>query len=292
MEKKVILEEIAMYLDQPPYGADDVLKAVYFGDHPLSRSVLGTVDTISALTVENMRDYFERSYAPNNITVAAAGRVDFDALIEHVDARCGRWKGSTPQRDRPSHVPAEGFETVVREKSTQQYIMQVARAPDSQSPDRFTAKLLATILGDDSGSRMYWELVDPGIAEHASLGHYEYDDAGIFYTWASGDPEMAKEILNKLAETRLSLQTQPITASELAQAKSKLRARVVLSSERSRNRLFVVGGNWVQRQEYRSVADDLAAVDAVTLDDIERLLGEFPLANVTTVTVGPVADWD
>ena len=80
-EKKVILEEIQMYEDQPPFGADDKCRAAYFGPHPLGQSVLGTAESVAALTAEAMRDYFRRRYSPGNIVLAAAGRVDFDALV-------------------------------------------------------------------------------------------------------------------------------------------------------------------------------------------------------------------
>jgi predicted Zn-dependent peptidase len=290
MEKNVILEEIAMYLDQPPFGADDVLKALYFGRHPLGRSVLGTTQSITDLAVDQMRGYFQRQYAPNNLFVAAAGRVDFPGLVKQVEARCGDWNGAAAERSRPSFARDTRFAALYRENSAQQYILQVTDAPDSRGKDRFAAKLLATILGDDSGSRMYWDLVDPGVAEQASLGHYEYDGAGVFYTWASGEPDNIEEILDRLDRLYRASDARDFTEVELSQAKSKLRARIVLGSEKSRNRLFVVGGNWAQRREYRAVADDLAAVDAVTLADVHRIAEKYPLSKMTTVTVGPLEE--
>ncbi len=79
-EKQVILEEIAKYDDQPPFGAHEKSMALHFQEHPLARSVLGTLDSVSALSPDQMRGYFERRYAPNNMTLAAAGNVDFERL--------------------------------------------------------------------------------------------------------------------------------------------------------------------------------------------------------------------
>ena len=76
-----------------------------------------------------------------------------------------------------------------RPTATQQYVLQLADAPASEDGDRYAAKLLATIVGDDSGSRMYWELTDAGLAETAVLGHYEYLGAGMFYTWLACEPD-------------------------------------------------------------------------------------------------------
>ncbi len=290
MEKKVILEEIQMYADQPPFLMDDHIKELHYGRHPLARSVLGTVDTVGALRVDQMRSYFESRYSPGNVFVAAAGRVDFDELVKQVAARCGSWTPHAAPRQTPPPGSTTTFKCVHRESSTQQYILQLADAPACEDDDRYAAKLLATIVGDDSGSRLYWELVDPGLAETASLGHYEYQGVGMFYTWMSCAPEDAAENFARLQAVYRVAEAKGCTQDELDRARSKLKARIVLGSERPRNRLFNVGGNWMQRREYRSVADDLATVDAITLADVHAVLKKYPLSRATTVTVGPLAE--
>jgi len=291
MEKKVILEEIQMYADQPPFGMDDKIKELHYGNHPLARSVLGTAETVSALKVDQMRTYFESRYSPSNLYVAAAGRLDFDALVDQVASRCGDWLSRPIQREIPPPASRSGFQCVHRPSATQQYILQLADAPASEDDDRYAAKLLATMLGDDSGSRMYWELVDPGLVESASLGHYEYLGAGMFFTWVSCTPEAAQANFQCVKQLLQQVEAEGFHTEELRQAQSKVKARVVLGSERPRNRLFNVGGNWMQRREYRSVADDLAAVDAVTLEDVHRVLKEYPLTRNTMVTIGPLQEW-
>ena len=92
MEKQVILEEIRVYEDQPPFGADDKCKAAYFGSHPLGRSVLGTAESVGALTAAAMREYFQRCYSPSNIVLAATGRIDFDALVATAGECGGGWE--------------------------------------------------------------------------------------------------------------------------------------------------------------------------------------------------------
>jgi predicted Zn-dependent peptidase len=176
---------------------------------------------------------------------------------------------------------------VHRATATQQYVLSLADAPAAEDADRYAAKLLATIVGDDSGSRLYWELVDPGLAETASLGHYEYLGVGMFYTWLACEPDLVEENLARLHAIVCQVETDGVTDDELRQAKNKVKARVVLGSERPQNRLFNVGGNWLQRREYRTVADDLKALDEVTLDDLHAVLRKFPLSRYSTITVGP-----
>jgi predicted Zn-dependent peptidase len=134
-------------------------------------------------------------------------------------------------------------------------------------------------------------MVDPGLVETASLGHYEYQGLGMLFTWLSCAPEDAEanfELLNKVYR---EAEAKGFTEEELRQARSKVKARVVLGSERPRNRLFNVGGNWMQRREYRSVADDLATLDGVTLDDVHAVLAKYPLTRATTATIGPLTAW-
>jgi len=289
MEKKVILEEIQMYLDQPPFGMDDRIKELHLGKHPLARSVLGTSASITDLARDQMHAYFASRYSPANVFVAAAGRVDFPALIEQVAARCGQWKPQSAPRDVAGAASERRFESVLRPSATQQYVLQIADAPASEDDDRYAAKLLATIVGDDSGSRMYWELSDSGLAESASLGHYEYQGLGMFYTWLSCEPEEAEANLERLGTIYREVEAGGVTELELRQAKNKVKARVVLSSERPRSRLFNLGGNWLQRHEYRTVADDLDALERVTVVDIRAVLTKYPLSACSTITVGPLS---
>lgn len=290
MEKKVILEEIQMYLDQPPFGMDDRIKQLHMGRHPLAKSVLGTSQSVGDLSPEQMRDYFASRYGAENVFVAAAGKVDFDALIDQVAKHCGDWKPQGAKREIPRAHSETRFEVVHRPTATQQYVLQLGDAPASEDADRYAAKLLATIVGDDSGSRMYWELTDAGLAETAVLGHYEYLGAGMFYTWLACEPDMVEENLNRLQGIYRQVEMDGVSEDELRQAKNKVKARVVLGSERPQNRLFTVGGNWLQRREYRAVADDLKSLDDVTVASVRTVLGRYPLSRVTTVTVGPRDD--
>jgi predicted Zn-dependent peptidase len=289
-EKNVILEEIQMYHDQPPFGADDHVRALHFAGHPLGRSVLGTLDSIKALPLAAMRGYFERRYSPGNITVVAAGKVDFEALIDQAGSLCGSWAEIPSGRLVTRAAPHQEFACLHKEAATQEYCIHLANGPSATDDDRFAAKLLATVVGDETGSRMYWELVDPGLAEHASLGHYDFEGTGLFISYLCCAPDMAAENLARCRNLFHRVADEGIGAQELEQARNKINSRVVLASERPRGRLFSLGANWLHRREYRSVQDDLAAAARVTLDDVREVLGRYPLTQGTTVAIGPIED--
>ncbi|MFM7520024.1 MAG: M16 family metallopeptidase [Planctomycetota bacterium] len=293
-EKLVILEEIRMYDDQPPFGADERCRAAFFAEHPLGRSVLGTVESIESLPVEAMREYHVRRYAPGNIVLAATGAVDFTALVETARRHCGEWE-ALPSSARDTWRAGRGptgdvRETIVRPAATLAYGVRMSAGPAGDDPERFAAKLLATVLGDDSGSRLYWALVDPGTAEQASCHHQDFRDAGLFATQLACEAGDAPALLDEVTGIYAEAARSGITAAELEQAHNKLAGRVVLVGERPRRRLFSVGLEWARSGRYRSVADDLAIVEGMSLDDLHRVMDSWPLHGpAATVLAGPSA---
>ena len=289
-EKLVILEEIRMYDDQPPFGADDRCRAAFFGQHPLARSVLGTVESIQSLSVEAMREYHGRRYSPGNIVLVATGAVDFPALVESAKRLCGGWEPrAIPDRRAPMPTAHhDHLERIVRPTATLEYAVRMSAGPAGDDDDRFAAKLLSVALGDDSGSRLYWAMVDSGDAEHASCHHHDFLDAGLMITQLSCDAADVDSLLARVLDVYRQAATGGISQSEFAQARNKLAGRVVLEGERPRRRLFHVGLEWAHGGGYRSVADNLRIVEGLTVDDLHRVLARWPLDGPgVTVLAGP-----
>lgn len=290
-EKQVILEEIKMYDDQPPFGADDQCRALFFKDHPLARSVLGTESSIEALPVEAMRSYHQERYSADNLVLAASGAVDFDSLIASARQLCSSWQSiSHSNRKVPfSTTPSEAITDIItRDQAALEYAVRMSPGPAEDTSDRFAAKLLAVVLGDDSGSRLYWDLVDSGKAEHAACHHHDFLDAGVFVTQLSCEPEATQALLNRVIEI-YEAATKGLTDSEVEQARNKLLSRVVLAGERPRQRLFSLGLEWAHLGRYRSVGDDLTTLDTISREDLHRILCEWQLTqSSTTVLAGPL----
>jgi len=122
------------------------------------------------------------------------------------------------------------------------------------------------------------------------LSHYEYDGAGLFMTYLSCAPELIGDNLALIRDVYGQVLDAGISEDELRQAKSKVSSRVVLSGERPRGRLFAIGGDWIQRREYRSVRDDLDAVAAIGPDHVSAVLAKYRLTKNTTVTIGPLTE--
>jgi len=289
IERKVILEEIGMYEDQPSFIAYENAMKTHFEGHPLGQSILGSKESIAALKRDQMARYHDERYRGGNITIAVAGNTDWDQVVKLSKQWCGAWPAGRAPRPTDEARPKAGKTIVTKESSTQQHVMQMASGPAANSSLRLPAELLSVVIGDDSGSRLYWDLVDPGLAESADLSYNEYDGSGTYLTYLCSTPESTADNLKRIAEIYDDVNENGVTEEELEQAKNKVASRIVLRSERPMGRLSSLGSNWVYRGEYRSVQDDLDAFRKITGDDVRALLAKYPLGQLTTSTVGPLA---
>ena len=286
MEKQVILEEIKMYEDQPPFLIDERSRELFWPGHPLSRSVLGTRESVGSLTPELMRDYFERRYSPNNIVFVASGRVDFEQIVQWVDSRCGKWKSFDAPRESWRPKGRAGVKLFKRDETVLEYVLQLVDGPSNLDDDRYAASLLSVVLGASVGSRFFWELVDSGRAESASFSLSGYSDAGYFETALACEPEDVDENLALIHEILLEAKKDGVKEEELTRAKNKLSTAIALSAEKPMTRLFAVGEEWLMKRRYCSVSDDLNILRNLTLDDLSNVMKKYSFENPFTVAVG------
>lgn len=290
-EKQVILEEIAKYDDQPPFGAFERSMENYFAGHGLGRRVLGTVDTVSSLTADQMREYFERCYSPESLLFVAAGRVDFDQLVGQLSRATAHWK---PAGSRIVRVPPQAAvpsrEVLAAHDAGQAYSIRLGPAPGANDLDRYPMRLLATILGDETGSRLFWELIDTGRAELAATWTQEFDETGLVFHYLICAPEDLEENLATVDRVIETLQDEGVSEEELQQAVNKTVAGLVLQSERPSNRLFSVGNNWQSRGVYDPLDDTLARYRQVTCQQIQHVLQKYPLRPITDCVAMPNCD--
>ncbi|MDB5056724.1 MAG: insulinase family protein, partial [Chloroflexi bacterium] len=184
-ERDVILEEIARYEDQPNSKLFNYLMEHYYAPTGLSRPVLGTTETISAMTVEHMRDYWKRRYGANNMIFAIAGNYDWNAVRSQVEQLCGSW--TTGETGRTPIVAEPATRLYVYERpDLQQQLVEIAFPGVSHSdPDRYAAEVLGTILGDSTGSRLYWQVQETGLAEGVGGDYFAMDGTGMLFVSAS-----------------------------------------------------------------------------------------------------------
>jgi len=291
MEKNVILEEIGMYDDRPEWRLQDSILEAHFQGHGLGMRVLGTGGedgTVTRLTVQQMRDYFGRRYAADNIVLAAAGRLDFDKLVRDLDQRCGRWQPSGAQRDTTAPHAEPRELTIEDDRLARHYLGMLCPAPAAQDESRYAAKVLADVLGEADGSRLYWELIDPGLAEDADFAFHPQDHAGAYMAFATCEPKRAAQVEEKLLATIDAFAAnKDITEDEVTRAKNKLATHATLQGERPLGRMQALGVGWTYLGRYIPLEEELANLMAVTPDDVTALLDQFPFTPRTLLRLGP-----
>jgi predicted Zn-dependent peptidase len=293
VEKGVILNEIKMYDDQPGFVASDHARRIYYGSHPLGNSVLGSKESVSALTRDQMHEYFGRRYGSSNIVVAAAGNLDWNHLLRLIDEACAKWEpGQAGRTNRTEWSGTGGVHPLTRDGVQQQHVMLMAGGPPADSRLRYAADTLALAVGDDSGSRLYWGLVDPGLAESADCSYYENDGSGCTYASYSCEPEQTEGNLEIVRKILSEVQRGGISDEELRLAKSKIASRVVRGSERPMGRMQAIASAWTYTSEYRDVDTELANFDAVTVKDVREYLDRYPIDRNTVIAFGPLAKLD
>ena len=286
MEKNVILEEIGMYEDRPQWRLSDTATEIFFADHPMGYRVLGTTDSIKSLSVEQMRAYFDERYSCRNITVAAAGRFDFETLVRDIENRTSGWKASGQSRHYVAPRYAVGERQLTDAKVNRHYIEIMSPAPTVQDLRRYAAKIAADVIGDDEGSRLYWALVDPGLADEAGLSYVPHDQAGLFSGFVSCDPERAQAVEKVFVQT-LEGYADSIEPIEIERAKNKIATQATLHGERPMGRMSSLGSVWTYQAEYVPLEEELRRIMAVTPQEVRDLLKAMPFEHRTVVRLGP-----
>ncbi len=288
VEKNVILEEIAMYEDMPRFRLYERLMNEHFAPHPLGNSVLGTKESIAGMKLPDMKAYFERRYSPSNITVVGVGNLDFDRLVAKLREVCGAWRRFEATRETTLAGVRKSRKIITDKKVTRQSIGMMSPAPTSQDAARYAAMLAATIIGDSSGSRLYYALIEPAIADEASMGYDSLDGEGAFLTFLSTDPDKAAQGL-AIVERELAKFTQDgPTDAEMTAAKNKIASSAVLKGEIPMGRLTAVGFDWVYRHEYVPLLRQIDTMFAVTPQQVVDVVRKYDLTAATIMGLGPL----
>jgi predicted Zn-dependent peptidase len=305
-EREVVLEEIAMYEDDPQDRVFDVLGEAVFGTHPLGRAVIGRAEVVGAVTREQLRAFHDERYTPERIVISAAGSVEHDALVELARAaqRARQEPPATPGEQRaPSAAPAgelaqlgePRFERRVRFqcKDTEQYHLCLGGRGISRVDDRrFTLRVLDTMLGGGASSRIFQEVRERrGLAYSVFSFSSMYSATGEVGLYVGTRPENLTEAVAVIAAELERFVREPPREAELARSRENAKGRLVLSLESTGARMNRLGGSVLADLPILSVEEIIARVDAVSVEDVRALAEElFGFAGLSVAAIGPDED--
>ena len=285
-EKKVILEEIAMYLDDPGHRLYEKLMDVHFGNHPLSLSVLGSAESIQKLERDAMANYFKSRYGPGNMVLSVTGQLKFEEVIRLAEKYMGSWPHVEAPRNYTQPLYKPQRTSLTDAKLNRTYTMGMTPGPSAQDDHRFAARVLSDVVGDSDGSRFYWALVDNAIAEEADFGFYPHDNCGSFYLSLVTEPARTQKALD-IALKELEKAKGDLNSDEVERAKNKIASSLVLSGEVPLGRMRSIGSQWIYNKQYRSLEQDMETLRAIDVASLKKLMDDYPFDPMTIVTLGP-----
>ena len=271
-ERQVVIEEIAMYEDEPSDKVHDVLAEAVFGDHPLGRPIIGAAEVIGSVPVPEIAAYHDSRYVAPNMVVAAAGSVDHEQVVELVTEKCDGARGGGAGLDGS---PPDAVRARLRfhEKQTEQYHLclggpGIARADDR----RFALRVLDTLLGGATSSRLFQEVREKrGLAYAVYSYSSQFVDSGQVGLYVGTRPENVTQAMEVIGGELRRLQEEPIGQDELERAKENVKGRTVLAMESTSSRMNRLGGSLLTGVPLLTLDEIIAAIDAVTLDDVTAL---------------------
>ena len=289
MEKNVILEEIALYKDQPQHVLIDEARSIYYAGHPLANVVLGTTESITALTPEQMRDYHATHYRPSSMLLTLAGNYSWKTALAQVGALTGSWEPGECARTRPGFSPPAGVHVRRDDKLHREHVAFMAPGVPAQDDRRYVAEVIGFLIGGGEGSKLHWELVDPGLADTARLSHDEEDGLGTYFGYLTCEPGRTAEVLDRTRSLLARVMSEGFSPDDLERGRRKIASALVLHDETPRGRLFHLGFDWQYRGECTPLDEAIDRYLAVSLEDIRNFLADRPFDRMTVVALGPVA---
>ena len=285
-ERGVILEEMAMYKDNPFWVLYEAVSEKRYGAHPLGHRVLGTPDTVGSMTPAQMRAYFEQRYSADNAVLALAGAVDFEKSVEELESLCGGWATTKPQRDHGEVASTGGEVTLTDERINRAYMIALSPAPGIQDERRYAARMLSSVLGAPANSRLHWALIETGIAEEAEAAYDAHDHAGDMFVYASCAPDRLAQV-REIMDREIGGLVESLTEKDLELLRNRIATAATLAGERPEGRMQRIGRLWTYLRGWTSLEEELGMINAVTLDDLRAVFEEFPFEPRTVGTLTP-----
>jgi predicted Zn-dependent peptidase len=285
-EREVVLEEIAMYEDEPQDRVHDFLADAVFGQHPLGHRVLGEAGVIASIPVPDVDAYHRARYTGEEIVVGAAGHLDHDAIVALAERLVSPPVGS----DASSPVGLDGATRLrFHRKDTEQYHICFG-APGLTRDDerRYALAVLDSILGGSSSSRLFREVREKrGLAYSVGSYNDQYTDSGLVATYVGTREDNVEEACAIIGAELERLRVEPVGDEELARAKESVKGRLVLTSESTAARMSRISRATLFGLPIEGLDEMVAKLDAVTVEEVAELAAElYGAERISAACVG------
>jgi predicted Zn-dependent peptidase len=293
LERDVVLEEIAMRDDDPEDTLGDVFLSAMFGEHPVGRPVIGSVESVSAMTRAQLHSFHVRRYIPERMVVAVAGNVEHDEVValvrKHFGSRLVRGRSPVAPRGGTGRVTGRPTLQMVNRDGEQTHLSIGVRTPGRHWGHRWALSVLNTALGGGLSSRLFQQIRETrGLAYSVYSTVDTFSDSGALSIYAACVPERFDQVVRVTTEVLENVARDGITEAECRIAKGSLRGGLVLGLEDSGSRMNRIGRSELNYGEHRSIADTLGKIEDVTLDEVNAVAHQLLTRPYGAAVLGPL----
>ncbi|MGD9160256.1 MAG: pitrilysin family protein [Desulfobacteraceae bacterium] len=288
-EKQVVFQEINMVEDSPEEQVHELFNVQFFKQHPLGKPVLGTSETVSAITRDSILEHMKKYYSPDRIIIAAAGNIEHNEVVKTFEKQFGILEPVAKENREYSHELTSSILCSYRELE-QLNICMGGKAPNLSSNMRFAGAVLNTILGGNMSSRLFQEIREKrGLAYSIYSFLSAYMDAGILGICVGTGPNEVNNVLDVINAEIVKIQDGDLSGKDLNEARDHLVGGILLGSENTDSRMMRLAKNefvFGRFFEYEELVENL---NKVTIDDIMACIREaFSPGSVAVTTLGSV----
>lgn len=292
VERDVILEEIAASADEPSDVVHELFSLALFGDGALGRDIAGDPDTVRALTRDQIFDFYRRHYTAPNLTVCAAGGVDHAETVKLVSEAFAPLLGGAdvprPRRHDEERFPAPEPLLVERHDTEQAHLVVGCRLFSRHDPRKDAFEVLNNILGGGMSSRLFQSVREQrGLAYTVYSFSTYFADTGMFGVYAGSNPDKVHQVRELVLAEIAKVAAEGVTEAELRRGQGMAKGGMVLAMEDSGSRMNGLGREELLYGDHWSLEQEIADIEAVTVEQIRAVAAEILSQPMTTVAVGP-----
>jgi len=293
-EREVILQEINMMEDTPDDNLHTLFTELFWEGHPIGWPILGTGETVSAISKETILNYIQKSYVPEEILVVAAGDVDHHQMVSFFQPLFETVSSAREDRSGRSAPESRGGFSILPKTLEQVHICLGGEAPSQVDDKRFASALFNAILGGNMSSRLFQEIREKkGLVYSVYSFLSTYVDAGLLGIYAATEPQNLNLVLQTIQNEIVKLCRGELSDTEVAEAKEHLIGGIYLGSESADNRMMRMAKNEFSFGRYVDYEELVSGLDQVSRDDVvEAACGTFQESRISFAALGPLADDD
>jgi predicted Zn-dependent peptidase len=288
-EKRVVIEEIKMYEDTPEDLVHEVFEQTLFGAHPLGKSVLGTEQSVSGFSHDDLECYLATRYRPDRIVVAAAGNLEHKELVKLAAATLGDLDGTAPPRRKRRPKPSGKSKQVRKRDIEQTHFCLGSCAYSKAEKQRYALSILNNVLGGNMSSRLFQEIREKrGLVYNIGSYGRTYQDGGFFCVYGGTSPETFPQVVELTRAEFENVKQNGLTDDELTKAKTQVRGALVLGLESMSSRMNRYGDSILSYGRVIPMAEILKEYDSVTHESIAKVAHHvLNEAALTQTAIGP-----